>query len=139
MLRSAGRVVLWCVVALLLVRGASDVLAGQEPPPRAPESRAVAASWPGDEARAFAADFARAYLSYSPRHPASYARALLPGVDIFTLARRMGTSVKMIDQTYGHLITGADVHERELLDAFDQGAVRSFGHVLDTEETADAA
>ena len=33
----------------------------------------------------------------------------------------MGTSVKTIDQTYGHLITGADVHERELLDAFDRG------------------
>jgi hypothetical protein len=59
-------------------------------------------------------------------------------VDIFTLARRMGTSVKMIDQTYG-LITGADVHERELLDAFDQGSPRPFGHVLDTEAAADAA
>ena len=72
--------VLWCVVALLLVRGASDVLAGQEPPPRAPASRAVAASWPGDEARAFAVDFARAYLTYSPRHPERYAREVLPFV-----------------------------------------------------------
>jgi integrase len=51
---------------------------------------------------------------YALRH--TYASWSLPaGVDIFTLARRMGTSVKMIDQTYGHLITGADVHERDLL------------------------
>ena len=48
-------------------------------------------------------------------------------MDIFTLARRMGTSVKMIDQTYGHLITGADVHERELLDAFDRAPLDRLG------------
>ena len=54
---------------------------------------------------------------YDLRH--TYASwSLAAGVDIFTLARRMGTSVKMIDQTYGHL-AGADVYERELLDAFD--------------------
>jgi integrase len=75
---------------------------------------------------------------YDLRH--TYASwSLAAGVDIFTLARRMGTSVKMIDQTYGHLITGADVHERELLDAFDRGSARSFGHVMGTEDAADAA
>ena len=31
----------------------------------------------------------------------------------------MGTSVKMIDRTYGHLVAGADAYERELLDTFD--------------------
>jgi integrase len=75
---------------------------------------------------------------YDLRH--TYASwSLAAGVDIFTLARRMGTSVKMIDQTYGHLITGADVHERELLDAFDQRCSRPFGHVVDTEAAEDAA
>jgi integrase len=75
---------------------------------------------------------------YDLRH--TYASwSLAAGVDIFTLARRMGTSVKMIDQTYGHLITGADVYERELLDAFDRGSARPFGHVLDTEDAANAA
>ena len=75
---------------------------------------------------------------YDLRH--TYASwSLAAGVDIFTLARRMGTSVKMIDQTYGHLISGADARERELLDAFDQGSSRPFGHVLDTEEDRDAA
>ena len=70
--------VLWCVLALLLVRGAGDVLAGDEPPPAASGSRAAAASWPDDEARAFAVDFTRAYLSYSPRQPDRYARGVLP-------------------------------------------------------------
>jgi hypothetical protein len=65
--------------------------------------------------------------------------SLAAGVDIFTLARRMGTSVKMIDQTYGHLITGADVHERDLLDAFDATHGGPFGHVVDTESEVDAA
>jgi integrase len=55
---------------------------------------------------------------YDLRH--TYASwSLGAGVDIFMLARRVGTSVKMIDQTYGHLMTGADVAERELLDTKD--------------------
>ena len=58
---------------------------------------------------------------YDLRH--TYATwSLAAGVDIFTLARRMGTSVKMIDRTYGHLVAGADEYERELLDAFDERA-----------------
>jgi integrase len=75
---------------------------------------------------------------YDLRH--TYASwSLAAGVDIFTLARRMGTSVNMIDQTYGHLITGADAHERELLDAFDAARGGPFGHVVDTEDESDAA
>ena len=55
---------------------------------------------------------------YDLRH--TYATwSLAAGIDIFTLARRMGTSVKMIDRTYGHLAAGADDYERELLDAYD--------------------
>jgi hypothetical protein len=42
------------------------------------------------------------------------------GIDIFTLARRMGTSVAMIDRTYGHLAAGADDYERDLLHAYDR-------------------
>ena len=38
----------------------------------------------------------------------------------------MGTSVKMIDRTYGHLVAGADEYERELLDA----STRAFGDRL---------
>jgi integrase len=75
---------------------------------------------------------------YDLRH--TYATwSLAAGVDIFTLARRMGTSVKMIDRTYGHLVAGADVYERELLDAFDRAQPRQFGRAVDAQEVADAA
>ena len=40
MLRRLGRVVLWCGVALLLLRGTGDVLSAAEPAPVARESRA---------------------------------------------------------------------------------------------------
>jgi integrase len=74
---------------------------------------------------------------YDLRH--TYATwSLVAGVDIFTLARRMGTSVKMIDRTYGHLVAGADAYERELLDAFD-AAPRPVGRPVDGGSRADAA
>jgi integrase len=47
----------------------------------------------------------------------SYATfSLAAGVSLFTLARRMGTSVEMIDRTYGHLATDGEDYERGLLD-----------------------
>ena len=72
---------------------------------------------------------------YDLRH--TYASwSLAAGVDIFTLARRMGTSVKMIDRTYGHLVAGADEYERELLDAYDERA--DSGRDVDALEARDA-
>jgi integrase len=46
--------------------------------------------------------------------------SLAAGMSIFTLSRRMGTSVQMIDQTYGHLARDADDYDRGLLDAYDR-------------------
>jgi integrase len=55
---------------------------------------------------------------YALRH--TYAAfSLAAGVNLFTLARRMGTSVKMIDDTYGHLAPDAERYERDLLDEYD--------------------
>jgi hypothetical protein len=76
LLRVVGRAALWCVVAILLLRGASDVMAVQEPAPVKREPQTVATAWPDDAARAFAVGFARAYLSYEPERPGGYARAL---------------------------------------------------------------
>ncbi|MDA0159580.1 site-specific integrase [Solirubrobacter ginsenosidimutans] len=56
--------------------------------------------------------------------------SLAAGMSIFTLARRMGTSVPVIDATYGHLAIDADGNDRELLDAYDE----SKGHVVGTED-----
>ena len=56
--------------------------------------------------------------------------SLAAGMSIFTLARRMGTSVQMIDATYGHLARDADEHDRELLDAYDAAQWARSGHEL---------
>lgn len=40
-------------------------------------------------------------------------------MNTFALARRMGTSVQMIDDTYGHLISDSIERETALLDDFD--------------------
>jgi integrase len=56
---------------------------------------------------------------YDLRH--TYATwSLAAGIDLFTLSRRMGTSLAMIDQTYGHLVKNAVDAERAVLDAWDQ-------------------
>lgn len=51
----------------------------------------------------------------------------------------MGTSVKMSDRTYGHLVDGADAYERDLLDAFDARQPVTVGRNLDAPEAVDAA
>jgi integrase len=61
--------------------------------------------------------------------------SLAAGMSIFTLARRMGTSVLMIDRTYGHLARDAEEQDRGLLEAFD-ATDRARGHVVGTESTA---
>jgi hypothetical protein len=77
-LKLAGRVVLWGILLLVLVRGAGDVLGGRQRDSVATTPVAAASSWPDDEARAFAADFARSYLTYAPDHPEYHALALRP-------------------------------------------------------------
>jgi integrase len=57
--------------------------------------------------------------------------SLAAGMSIFTLARRMGTSVQMIDSTYGHLAQDAEDQDRGLLDAYDD-ASDARGHVVGT-------
>ena len=76
MTKRLGRAVLWCLVAVLLIRGAAGLLAREQSAPAARSSQAAAPAWPDDDARAFAADFARAYLSYSPKDPEASADAV---------------------------------------------------------------
>jgi integrase len=57
---------------------------------------------------------------YAMRH--TYATfSIAAGIDMFVLARRMGTSVEMIDRHYGHLLPRGEEHERFALDAWDAG------------------
>jgi integrase len=63
---------------------------------------------------------------YDLRH--TYATmSLAAGVSLFTLARRMGTSVEMIDRTYWHLAPDAEDYERGLLDAYDSREIAAEG------------
>jgi hypothetical protein len=59
----------------------------------------------------------------SPRARATM--SLAAGVSLFSLARRMGTSVQMIDRTYGHLAPDAEEYERGLLDSYDARAMET--------------
>lgn len=55
---------------------------------------------------------------YDARHTfASW--AIAGNVQLFYLARIMGTSVQMIDQTYGHLLPDSEEYLRHLLDSYD--------------------
>jgi hypothetical protein len=76
LLKVIGRVVLWCVLVVVLLRGVADIFGADEAAPPARGSVAAPAAWPDDEARAFAVDFSRAYLSYSPRDRDEQGRAL---------------------------------------------------------------
>jgi hypothetical protein len=49
----------------------------------------------------------------------------------FELAQWMGTSVLMIDKTYGHLLPGSAQAAWERRDAFD---ARAYGQLSDTQE-----
>jgi conjugative transposon protein TcpC len=77
LVRGVGRAVLWCLVAVLLLRGAGDVLATPEREPVRAVQRGVVTAWPDDRTRAFSVQFARAYLTSSPRQPERSARAVL--------------------------------------------------------------
>jgi hypothetical protein len=71
-----GRAVLWLLVLVLLLRGLASVMEPRRPPAVAAAPRPAAASWADDGVRAFAADFARAYLTYTPSDPDASATAV---------------------------------------------------------------
>jgi Conjugative transposon protein TcpC len=69
-------VALWIVVVLLLLRGAADLTQADDTAPPAREARPAAIAWPDEVAKAYAVEFARAYLTQSPRQREQYMRAL---------------------------------------------------------------
>ena len=60
--------------------------------------------------------------------------ALDAGLSIFDLSRYMGTSVEMIDRTYGHLAQGAEESARAKLDA---AYAKRSGQEVATAESGD--
>jgi hypothetical protein len=55
---------------------------------------------------------------------APHAWSIRAGVNLFYLSRVMGTSLTMIDKTYGHLVPDSDEYVRGLLDAYDGSAAK---------------
>jgi hypothetical protein len=76
LLKRFGRALLWLLVMVLLLRGLAGVLEPRESGRVVQAPRAASIAWPDDEARAFAAEFARAYLSFRPLHADESARAV---------------------------------------------------------------
>ncbi len=58
---------------------------------------------------------------YDCRHTFAF-WAIAGGMQLFYLARIMGTSVAQLDATYGHLLPDSEDYLRGLLDAWDVGA-----------------
>lgn len=78
--RTLGRIALWLVLAVIGIRGMAAIAAGPQRPERPVIAAAAGAGWPDESARAFAADFARAYLTWSPQHPGYHQLAVKPFV-----------------------------------------------------------
>ena len=71
-----------------------------------------------------AAGLPRARRPYDLRH--SFASwALAAGVPAYDVARYMGTSVRMLDLTYGHLVKGSEAVAKSRLDAYTSRASRA--------------
>lgn len=76
LLAPVGRVALWTFVALVLVRGLGAILGGAPTLEGGSAAAARGVGFPDVEARAFAVRFARAYLSFDPKRPEAYRRAV---------------------------------------------------------------
>jgi integrase len=85
---------------------------------------------PAVKAAGFVSDKKPTKRIYDCRH--TYATfSLAAGVSLFSLSRRMGTSLDMIDRTYGHLAPDAEAIELGLLNAYD-AQTETFGRGMGT-------
>jgi integrase len=103
------------------------------------------AVWPGPELEALYRDeWNPAVKAAGLEHRTPYAMrhtfaslAIAAGIPSFEIARMMGTSVEMLDKTYGHLLRDAASRGRAALDAFDAAfevESESFGRGVDVGE-----
>src|SRR3954470_13875825 len=75
LLAQLGRAALWFLVVVLLWRGLAATLATEQPTPATDTPTATIRAWPDDTARAFAVEFATAYLTHARGDdPGAYVR-----------------------------------------------------------------
>lgn len=78
LLRAAGRAVLWLFILVVIVRGIGAVLSDDEPAAPVVRETAAEQQFPNSEARTFAEQFARTYLTFAPGRGESYAARIAP-------------------------------------------------------------
>jgi hypothetical protein len=115
LLARLGRLALWAAVAVVLVRGLGDILASPRSTPAVSARERTADVWPDDAARAFAVEFATAYLHQSPEHdPGEYARRIAG----FASTRLASDLAPQLDQRGpGQAVRSATVAGSTTLDA----------------------
>jgi hypothetical protein len=93
LLATAGRLVLWLAVGIVLIRGAGATFspADEARQPRTPRALA-AAVWPDDAARALAVEFATAYLTHGPGEDSTAAGRRLAAFAASDLAGQLAPS-----------------------------------------------
>jgi hypothetical protein len=115
LLARLGRLALWATVAVVLVRGLGDILASPDSTPtvRAPERTGDV--WPDEAARAFAVEFATAYLHHTPQDdPSEYARRIA-GLGSTELANELAPQLD--HRGLGQAVRSATVAASTTLDA----------------------
>src|SRR4051812_1092176 len=88
LVRRLGRAVLWMALAVVLLRGLTATLATRQTSVAA-RGASTAPAWPDDAARAFAAEFATAYLDQPPADPAGLSASELADVVVPELADQL--------------------------------------------------
>jgi hypothetical protein len=125
-------VLLWLTIALLLARGAGDLLASERQATRVGAQRAdEEAVWPDDAARAFAVEFASVYLHHSlSEGPSEYAQR----VGGFASGEIAGELIPRAPGAPGQAVESTTVAGVELVD--DRDALITVAALVKTAEEA---
>ncbi|MCA1699623.1 MAG: conjugal transfer protein [Actinobacteria bacterium] len=114
LLRRIGRVVLWVFIAIVVARGLGAIFSGDpESLTQAQAEGALAAqTFPDDEARAYAVQFTRAFLTFTPAHPDYHELSVRP----FLAAQlRESAALELPERGASQTVTAATVARAKLL------------------------
>jgi hypothetical protein len=100
LLATVGRLLLWLALVVVLLRGLAGVFATDRPAHAPKLSRSLAvATWPDDSARAFAVEFATAYLTHAPSDDSG---AYTTGLEAFASPELVAQLAPRLDDQEAH-------------------------------------
>jgi Conjugative transposon protein TcpC len=130
----AGRAIVWAVLLIIGYRGVLAIVAGQAATPAStapPVSVSSTTSFPTSLAEAYALQFGRVYLNFSPATSAArgreLSRFLAPGADPQLGWNGAGTEQLLSEQVAGITVTGAHSAVVTLLATIDDGRMIELG------------